>query len=193
MFTVGAASGHGGVPCKTNGLLAFFAGQAGSRDVYVVRSDGRGLKRLTTSAARESSLSWSADGRVLAFAAHRTIQQRFTTYDGDVYVARSDGGDLRQVTRGAQNDSYPMVSPDGRRMVFVRGPARSPTADNIDYRAAIFVVGTDGRGLRRPTTVPGSYSSPTWSPDGTRIAFLYGDQYALYVVNADGSGTRAVT
>src|SRR3990170_1661592 len=43
---------------------------------------------------------------------------------------------------------------------------------------------------------PPDVSSPAWSPDGRRIAFLRygGDWYAdIYVVNADGSGERELT
>jgi Tol biopolymer transport system component len=53
--------------------------------------------------------------------------------------------------------------------------------------------------LRRLTRLPGNELAPTWSPDGDRIAFvsLRGDDFAdpsvIFVMNADGSGVRALT
>jgi Tol biopolymer transport system component len=119
-------------------------------------------------------------------------QGKFTTYDGDIYVMRSDGSGRGRLTTATSNDSYPMVSPDGRTVVFVRGPAGSPTVNNLDDRAAIFVIGTNGRRLHKLTTKQGFYGSPAWSPDGRKIAFRYGDRYAIYVMNADGSAQRPV-
>ena len=69
---------------------------------------------------------------------------------------------------------------------------------------AIFVIKTDGSGERRLTDqAKGCAGSPAWSPDGRRIAFVrwYDDPSgqnrdfpgAIYVVDADGSGTRQLT
>jgi Tol biopolymer transport system component len=53
----------------------------------------------------------------------------------------------------------------------------------------------DGGNLRRITTNPGSDSQPTWSPDGTRIAFssLRDGDRDIYVVNEDGSDEVRLT
>ena len=68
-------------------------------------------------------------------------------------------------------------SPDGRHVVF------HETA--LGGNSKIFVVGSDGNGLRSL----GAGQSPTWSPGGDRIAFVAPDG-RLYVMQADGSGRR---
>ena len=71
-----------------------------------------------------------------------------------------------------------------------------------DY--AIFVMGASGSGQRRLTPVEGELETaespffqvePAWSADGTRIAFVSGRTGSadIYVMSADGSGTRRLT
>src|SRR6266542_1108461 len=73
-------------------------------------------------------------------------------------------------------------SPDGKRLVFARGPSgvirQPPTAD-------VYVINVDGTGLSRLTRFDDA-GDPSWSPDGSKIVFdrSMGD---LYVMNADGT------
>lgn len=71
-----------------------------------------------------------------------------------------------------------------------------------DY--AVFVMAADGGGERRltdadgelgPTQSPFFQVEPAWSADGTKIAFVSGRTGSadIYVMNADGSGTRRLT
>jgi TolB protein len=64
-------------------------------------------------------------------------------------------------------------------------------------RAAIYTMNSRGGDMRRLTQGPGNAALPTWSPDGTRIAFDWtlhwaspGAARGIYVMNADGSGQR---
>jgi hypothetical protein len=68
---------------------------------------------------------------------------------------------------------------------------------NRTRHTEIFLVHTDGSGLRRLThTVTGDVSRPAWSPDGGKIAYVSGGERhgkicgtgTVWVVNADGSG-----
>jgi dipeptidyl aminopeptidase/acylaminoacyl peptidase len=70
--------------------------------------------------------------------------------------------------------SDPEISPDGKRVVYLRGFA-DPMTDR--RYANLWIVGSDGTDQRPLTTGNHSDSSPRWSPDGTRIA---------YVSDADG-------
>jgi TolB protein len=74
-----------------------------------------------------------------------------------VYVAPLNGGDARRLTESPS--TLPRWSPDGRWIAF--SPHR-------DYSGGIFVVGSDGKGMRQLTET-GSW--PVWWPDGKRISY----------------------
>ncbi|MFG2215965.1 hypothetical protein ACGFN1_13950 [Streptomyces sp. NPDC048685] len=82
-----------------------------------------------------------------------------------VYV-RDAGGAVRKLTTG-RDAGHPELSPDGRTVVFdsaERGPG------DVVQRE-LWIVGIDGSGLRRLTDTPNNETSPTFSPDGSRIAY----------------------
>jgi tricorn protease-like protein len=105
--------------------------------------------------------------------------------DGIYQVRASDGGGLIRVTEG--HDSVPVYSPDGAQVAFFR----SKTGTTPDGSGAIFVVNTDGSGLRRITPWGWAFLFESWSPDGQWIAFQkpYGQ---LYLVHPDGTDLHQV-
>ena len=110
----------------------------------------------------------------------------------------SDGGDLERVTVTPEgyDDTNPVYSPDGSRILFSRLSDTAPSA--------LFVVnpdGTDPLQLSPPGLSPLDTVFPAdWSPDGSQVTFAAawksngrGRGTALYVVNSDGSGLRQIT
>jgi acylaminoacyl-peptidase len=63
----------------------------------------------------------------------------------------------------------PQISPDGSRIVYVRTSADISTDRRVSN---LWVINTDGTSHRALTTGTYSDSSPRWSPDGTRLAFV---------------------
>jgi dipeptidyl aminopeptidase/acylaminoacyl peptidase len=77
--------------------------------------------------------------------------------------------------------SDPQISPDGRRIVYVRQSADISTDRRV---ANLWIVNFDGTAHRALTAGTYSDSSPRWSPDGTRLAFISdrdGGKPQLYV------------
>jgi Tol biopolymer transport system component len=114
----------------------------------------------------------------------------------DIYTMNRDGTDLRRLTFSSESDTQPAWSPDGTKIVFVRfsGPECYPYSKGGE----IFVMNADGSDQQRLTqsTCERSDDSPTWSPDGAKIAFVNGipPKNGLYVMNTNGSDqTRIIT
>jgi TolB protein len=152
-------------------LLAFVRGEA----VYVIRSDGGGLRRVTAGA----SPAWSPDGRRLVFS-------RPTGLTSDLYTVGVDGRGLRRLTRTpASAESDPEWSPNGRLIAYTRA-FRRPTGAGTH----VYVIRPSGGGVRRVT----SGGTPTWSPDSRQLAFIRTDesvgQSRVFVTTVDGARTR---
>lgn len=164
--------------------ILFVSDRDGDEDLYVIRRDGSGLRRLTENRVADTTPAWSPDGRWIAFARGRAGARQ-------LYVMPAAGGRarliVRSTARGVESWS-PSWSPDGKRIVF---------ASNRDgfFNVELYVVGADGGGLRRLTQRLGDDSMPDWSPDGRRIVFVsnFDRNSELYVIGVDGMNVRRLT
>jgi len=113
------------------------------------------------------------------------------TGNNEIYVANSDGSGERRLTDHPAEDFSPAWSPDGKRIVFGSRREGQPTPDGSNT-SSIYIMDADGSNLTRLTDIESNDKLPTWSPDGSRIAFhKRGD---LGVINVDGSNlVRVVT
>jgi TolB protein len=180
VLAAAVAAGAMGPPAQSafpgvNGRLAFTL-SGGDAQIYTVRTDGTGLRRLSPRAMHDTvAPSWSADGRWVAFVAR-----------GAVWRMKSDGATVVRVTpKGMVDPETPGFSPGGGKVVFAARTARS----NYD----IYVSRLDGKGLKRLTRSPLIDEHPSWSPDGRRIAFTRAKaapNIEVWIMNADGTHQR---
>jgi Tol biopolymer transport system component len=157
-------------------------------EIYVMNSDGSGLRNLTRSPGwHDFSPVWSPDGRKIVFSRSRdNLPWAWAPNDpGDmeIYVMNADGSGQRNLTRHPASDWSPVWSPDGRRIAFVssRGGAHG-----------IYVMSADGSHVRTLVRNVGKEPFPAWSPDGRKIAFT-GRTENIYVINTDGGGLQRLT
>lgn len=131
--------------------------------IYSMRLDGTDLQQLTTGYFSDRNPVFSPNGKVIAF-------ERCPLSQGcHLFTMRPNGSGLRAATPNlAAWSTEPAFSPTGNRIVFLRGHPDSPNS-------ALFTMRPDGTGVRKlfgPTGHRfGGVSSPSWSPDGTRIVF----------------------
>jgi len=151
-----------------------------------IRPDGSGLHPLDATKDPNLNLGCgdvSPDGRRIVLEGFGNLAER-----GLYLVRASDGGHAIRLTYGS--NANPQFSPDGSQVVFLR----TKVGVLPDGAGALFVVNTDGTGLRRITPWGYAFLDQAWSPDGRWIVFsLQGiGQPRIAMVRPDGSGLRRV-
>ena len=131
-------------------------------DVFIARTDGSELRRLTDDQYRDRAGVFSPDGKEIAFYSNRTDSY-------NVFAIKPDGSGLRALTdrRGGNNQNllYPTYSPTGDRLV--TSQVRSPETLLIDPRQPWTAQKPETLDMRLPD---GAWLIPTaWSPDGRRL------------------------
>jgi Tol biopolymer transport system component len=176
--------------------------------ITVVSVDGSGRRNLTSGGRS----AWSPDGQKIAFDRFDGFPPQWRPADGapdsDIYVMNADGSGKKNLTRSPKPDEGPAWSPDGQKIAFQRVVGVIPCSTGGCGRAEsdIYVMNADGSGQRRLTRNEATDSDPSWSPDGTKIAFrrVVGvvrcgprgcgpAESDIFVMNADGSGERNLT
>jgi Tol biopolymer transport system component/DNA-binding winged helix-turn-helix (wHTH) protein len=129
-------------------------------EVYIVSADGGQPKQLTFSGEGISNLAWTPDGREIIYSSR---------YGGKSNLLRVpvDGGSPQWLSESGNSAQYPAFSLHGNRLAWVRN------TDNTDiFRIAInskTEVKEQSANLIPSTAIE---TSPRYSPDGKRIAFV---------------------
>ncbi len=130
-------------------------------DLYVVRRNGLGMRRLTSMAGYEHQPRWSPDGQRILFRAASGFSDR-----PNLWIINADGTGLRNLTAAL-----------GAEVTDVRDGAWSPDGARIAYIAAVrgqhkvWLMQADGSAPVQLTDDAGFDSSPAWAPDGAMLAF----------------------
>jgi Tol biopolymer transport system component len=194
-----------------DGKIAFATDRDGNFEIYTINPDGSGLTRLTNTSSAEATPAWSPDGLKIAYARDSHVwtmnadgsgqtegppgddpgwspdgtkliyaRDGFDSQGGGVFVF--DGTTETKVAPGERDSRWPEFSPDGQKIVF--------TAASVAGIFDIYTVNPDGTGLTKITNT-GNDQEATWSPDGSRLAFMHlGD---VWTMNPDGTGRTQVT
>jgi TolB protein len=173
-----------------------------SYEIYRMKADGSGIRKLTNSTGYDAEATIAPDG-LITFTSVR---------DGDmeIYTMQGDGSDVRRLTNRPGPDGGPFFSWDGQQIAF-RGRALSQGEEMSDYQALLkqglwrptslelFVMDREGRNLRQVTKLGGANFAPSWHPDGKRLIFASnihdpkGRDFDIYMINVDGTGLERIT
>jgi Tol biopolymer transport system component/tRNA A-37 threonylcarbamoyl transferase component Bud32 len=120
-------------------------------DPVIGKSVGQPLAVTSPAGSRDPSCSY--DGSSLAFVSGRN--------QDDIFVMRTDGTELRQLTDDSYRDLAPSWLPDVKRIIYF---------SNRSGRYQIWAIDADGSGLRQLTEAADEMWYPVVAPDGRRIA-----------------------
>jgi Tol biopolymer transport system component len=160
--------------------IAFESARSGSFDIYVMRADGTGTRRLTSTEEDDRHPTWSSDGSSIAFS-------RGTP--GDIYVMDADGSRARPLLANPTGESEPAWSPDGKWIAYVQREPGSPVRE-------LWLMRSDGSGSHRLTALDASSLNPAWAPDSRRLAFasnVVASLYDIYVLRVGTKKARRMT
>lgn len=187
--------------------------------IYTMNVDGTNLKMISSGDGRTTcSYFFPGSKRVVYSSTHLGHKQCppkpdfsrgyvwavYPTFD--VFSAKADGTDVKQLTTTPGYDAETTITLDGKKLVFT-----SMRDGDLD----IYSMDADGKNVRRLTSELGYDGGPFWSYDGKQIVYrahhpTTDEQKAdytsllkqnlirptvleLFVMNADGSNKRQVT
>jgi TolB protein len=155
--------------------LAFYVSMIGPvgevvEDIYAVDRIGTNMKRLTTAAGVDDAPAWSpvGPGRI----AYHHLEP--TTGRSDIWIMNADGTNPVNLTWDMPAEfsrGEPAWSPDGQWIAFTSSRGTAGPG-----RGSLWIMRPDGSAKRQITVNPmnGFDLSPSWSPNGDRIAFQRG-------------------
>jgi dipeptidyl aminopeptidase/acylaminoacyl peptidase len=178
--------------------LAFLSGRDEKNQLFVMSASGGEATQLTKLELGAGDPVWSPDSSRILFAAAtpfpvkdeaqkkadekrapaKVIDRAVFKFDGagfnhdrrsHLYAVDVETAELTQLTDGDFNDRTPTWSPDGRQVVYSSN--RKPDWDT-QRGSDLWIMAAEGGEPRKLTKARGSWWGPSFSPDGSRIAYL---------------------
>lgn len=187
--------------------------------IFTMTSKGKKLKLVSTGKGRCTCGFFSPDGKSIIFASTHLASDScppkpdysmgyvwplYKSYE--VFSAKPDGSDLKNLTNSDGYDAECVFSPDGTKILF--------TSDR-DGDLELYEMDADGKNLKRLTNSPGYDGGSFYSADGKLICFraqvltdsaqladyqnllrqglIRPSKLEIFVMNADGTGRKQLT
>ncbi len=160
--------------------IAYISDASGSKELYVMDSDGYGSYRLTSLRSISLLPAWSPKGTQIAFTSY---VRRFP----GIFLVDIKDSKVYQVLAGFSNlMTGPAWSPNGNELAF---------AASIKGNTELFTVSLTKNKPNRHTDNWSIDVAPSWSPDGRHIVFVSdrGGHPDLYILKIDNGSVHRLT
>jgi Tol biopolymer transport system component/DNA-binding winged helix-turn-helix (wHTH) protein len=153
-------------------------------DVYLISSDGKGERRLTTGQGRIVGLDWMPDGESLIISTSRS-------HDYQLWQLHIGDGSLTWMPTRGDRVTRPSVARNGRTLVY----ENQPVSGNIYRLPSPLETATEKLEPAPLILSTRLDTEPTYSPDGSRIAFqsTRTGHPEIWICDANGANPRCLT
>jgi len=146
--------------------LVFQSNRTGSNQIFIMNSDGSGLRQLVNFALGAETPVFSPDGESIVFAAYLGKD------NNDVFTVKTDGSELKQLTDSPGYDGHPHWSFDSQRIVFNSDrTSPDPEASWSDRWHEIFSMKANGSDVQQHTHCKSVCTYGSLSPDGKKVLY----------------------
>ncbi len=164
--------------------IAFVTNRTGAMEIWLMNSDGSGLRKVTDIAEGACQPRWSPDGMKIVFVSPCTRNQ--SSYPGaSLFIINYDGTGMIPLPSAPGGDYDPSWSPDGSRIAF--------TSLRNGGVPGIFVIDLQSYNVESLVEdETKAISQPAWSPDGKEIAYINSDN-RVWVMDVQGKNRHSLT
>jgi len=162
--------------------------------IWIVDVATKKAEQLTTGAFDDRQVRWSPDGKRLAFVSEREGGDPDRVNNTDIYVVdATPGATPVRLTSWLGPDAGPVWSPDGRHIAYLQ--ASEPQLSAYTQNTIALVPSSGGTPQLLATTLDRDVSQLAFTPDGSALRFLLGDDRAAHLAHVSVNGgdvTRVV-
>jgi TolB protein len=144
-------------------------------EIYIMNADGKNPRRLTNQPGDDSHPKFSPDGNYIIFNSARTSPDLSIDWGKqwlEIFIMKTDGTELKQVTSFKTISTYPSISPDGKKICFrkvISEPGFNWDLSTAKRNSEVFVMNIDGTNAINISNNSAFDGWPAWTNSGDII------------------------